>query len=254
MDDNQPHPAPPPGDEPTPNPDLVARTPAAAPIGRAGGVRLRTMVSTDLPFVVREHGEHFPEGFFARLGEGFLTAYYAAFLSSAHATNYIAELNGEQVGFLVGVTDPGAHRGHVLRRHGRALALKALRSLLLHPRLARLFLRTRVRLYARKLLRHRKLSTMAGAGPGSASTAVVVHVAVDSAHQSRGIGSALIEKFDQVAAGVGCTRLVLVTASGADGAGPYYERHGWEARGDHRTHDGLRLTTYVRAVEDHKTR
>ena len=40
------------------------------------------MNTADLGFVVREHRRHFPDGFFARLGRGFLREYYRAFLLS----------------------------------------------------------------------------------------------------------------------------------------------------------------------------
>lgn len=207
----------------------------------------------DLPFVVGEHLFHFPDGFFARLGAGFLHEYYRAFLTGPAARTTVAELDGEAAGYLVGVTDPAAHRDHVVQRHGRVLVLRAGAAMLRHPSLAVCFLRTRAGLYARKLLRGAPTSAGAAARPAAGVPAVLTHVAVTPTAQSHGIGSELIRRFEAEVSAVGCDRLTLVTASGDDGAGPYYRRRGWEALGERCTPDGLRLTTYERPVQARST-
>jgi ribosomal protein S18 acetylase RimI-like enzyme len=212
-------------------------------------VRYRPMHSADLAFVVEQHRYHFPDGFFARLGPRFLGEYYRAFLTGAHARTTLAEVDGEPAGYLVGVTDPSAHRDHVVRRHGRSLVLRAAAAMLTHPSLAVCFVRTRLGLYTRKLLRRRSAGTPGAAPSASACpTAVLTHVAIAPEAQSRGIGSELIRRFDDEVAAAGCERLTLVTASGDDGAGPYYRRRGWTALGERCTPDGLWLTTYERPV------
>jgi GNAT superfamily N-acetyltransferase len=210
------------------------------------------MSTSDLGFVVREHRQHFPDGFFARLGRGFLVEYYRAFLTSAKSRTVVAELDDTPVGYLVGVTDPAAHRNHVVQRHGRTLVVRAAAAMLVRPSLAYCFLRTRVGLYTRKLLRRRPRAASGGpvgCNEDAAATAVLTHVAVAPEAQSIGIGSAMIDWFDQEVAAVGCDRLALVTSSGQNGAGPYYRRRGWTARGERCTPDGMRLTTYERPVE-----
>jgi GNAT superfamily N-acetyltransferase len=217
------------------------------------------MTRADILFVVGQHLHHFPDGFFARLGPRFLGEYYRAFLTSAAARTTLAEVDGEPAGYLVGVTDPTAHREHVVRRHGRSLVLRALTAMLRHPMLAVLFLRTRTGLYSRKLL-HRRSNGTTGqtVAADTRPTAVLTHVAIIPEAQSQGIGSELIRRFDAEVAAVGCERLTLVTASGDDGAGPYYRRRGWTAHGERSTPDGLRLTTYERPVAasrpDHRAR
>jgi ribosomal protein S18 acetylase RimI-like enzyme len=209
------------------------------------------MSTADLGFVAHEHRRHFPHGFFARLGGGFLREYYRGFLTSAKSRTVVAELDGTPVGYLVGVTDPAAHRSHVVQRHGRVLVARAVAAMLVRPSLAFRFLRTRAGLYTRKLLRRRPRVSSGGsveASEDGGATAVLTHVAVTPEAQSIGIGSELIERFDREVAAAGCDRLALVTASGDDGAGPYYRRRGWRPRGDRSTPDGLRLTTYERPV------
>jgi len=211
-------------------------------------VHYRRMAADDLPFVVDQHLQHFPDGFFARLGPMFLGEYYRAFLTGSSVSATIAEIDGEPVGYLVGVADPAAHREHVVQRHGRALVLRALVSMLVRPALGLLFLRTRTGLYARKLLRRGMKPVEATDSAGQVPTAVLTHVAITPSAQSNGIGSELIRRFDEEVADSGCERLTLVTASGPEGAGPYYEHRGWTRCGERPTPDGLWLTTYQRPV------
>ncbi|WP_106432594.1 GNAT family N-acetyltransferase [Streptomyces zinciresistens] len=200
----------------------------------------------DLPFVVAEHLGHFPDGFFARLGPRFLAAYTRTYLSGPDARAYTAEIGGQPVGFLVGVTDPAAHRRHVLRDHGRGLLLRALGSLSVRPRLALHFLRTRLVRYCRKLIPNRAARRAPAAGPAAAPpgvTAVLAHVVVAEHARSRGIGAALIARFVEDAAEAGCARVTLVTAA-EGGAGAYYEWLGWLRQGETHTPDGRHLLTY----------
>jgi GNAT superfamily N-acetyltransferase len=247
---------PPGGDEPLPTTGGSEQYDCT--LRRPGRVSYRTMTEADLPFVVAQHMYHFPDGFFARLGQRFLSEYYRAFLTGSAVRASIAEFDDEPAGYLVGVTDPPAHRDHVVRRHGRALVLKAVAAMLRRPALGLLFLRTRTGLYARKLLRRRgpranrsgaASAALSGQQPRSGPTAVLTHVAVVPGVQSCGIGSELIRRFDEEVAAAGCERLSLVTASGEQGAGPYYRRNGWQASGGRCTPDGLQLTTYERPVQ-----
>ncbi|TPQ19944.1 GNAT family N-acetyltransferase [Streptomyces sporangiiformans] len=196
----------------------------------------------DLPYVVAEHLRHFPDGFFARLGSKFLTAYNRTYLTCPDARAYIAEMGGQPVGFLVGATDPAAHRRHVLRDYGRGLLFRALGSLCLRPRLALHFLRTRLVRYGRKLIPSRAAPQSPAAGP-SGVTAVLDYVVVAEHARGRGTGARLIARFVKEATDVGCARVTLVTTA-QGGAGPYYDRLGWRHQGEIRTPEGRVLLTY----------
>ncbi|MFD6335564.1 GNAT family N-acetyltransferase [Streptomyces niveus] len=208
-----------------------------------------------LPYVVREHRRLFPDGFFARLGPGFLGAYTGLYLTSPHALAFIAESEGRPVGFLVGVTDPVLHRRHTLRRHGGKLLTHAICGLAVRPGLLLHFLRTRLPRYYRKLTRRQPPSApLAQASPTQASPtppgpgAVLAHVAVADEASSQGIGADLMERFVAAATIAGCGRVSLVTAEGPQGAGPYYERRGWQLVGRTATPEGRQLLTYERIL------
>jgi ribosomal protein S18 acetylase RimI-like enzyme len=207
------------------------------------------MEPEDLRFVIAEHGVHFPDGFFARLGPRFLTAYTGTYLTSPHARAYIAEVDGEPAGYLVGVLDPAAHRGHVFSVHGRRLALRAGAALCVRPRLALHFIRTRLGRYVRKVLpglqgRGGMTAAITRRDEAEGVTAVLSHVAVANGVRSLGLGSGLVRHFVQDAAASGCARVSLVTAAEADGAGCYYERLGWEYVGETCTPEGRSFAIY----------
>jgi GNAT superfamily N-acetyltransferase len=207
------------------------------------------MEPEDLPFVVAEHRAHFPDGFFARLGPRYLTAYTRTYLTSPYARAYIAEIGRTPVGFLVGVIDPARHREHVVGTHGRRLALRAALALCVRPLLALHFARTRLGRYADKLLPGRRTRRPEPANHLDVEgtdgiTAVLNHVVVVDRIRSFGFGSALVRRFTEDAQYEECARVSLVTAAGTDGAGRYYERLGWRYAGETRTPEGRLIATY----------
>ncbi|MEV7866874.1 GNAT family N-acetyltransferase [Streptomyces sp. NPDC088124] len=215
---------------------------------------VRFMDPEHLPYVVREHLRLFPDGFFARLGPRFLSAYTGTYMTSPHALAFIAVAKERPVGFLVGVTDPALHRRHMLRRHGGALLIRALGGLAVRPALLGHFLRTRAPRYLSKLTRRQQPDqpqwpTTAGPQTSRGPGAVLAHIAVDESARSLGIGADLVERFVAACAIAGCARVSLVTVEGPGGAGPYYERRGWRREGESRTPEGRGLLTYERVLE-----
>ncbi|WP_309505022.1 GNAT family N-acetyltransferase [Streptomyces sp. KM273126] len=256
MDVDQGASAPLPPALPTPDPSgSVGRIPPPRAPGQGlrPGCAVRPMEPEDLHFVVTEHRTHFPDGFFARLGGRFLAAYTGTYLTSPAARAYIVEADGLPVGFLVGVTDPAAHRHHVIRAHGRGLALRACAALFVRPGLALHFTRTRLARYARKLLpgRRRQAEETTAAAPREGITAVLAHVVVLRRVRSLGLGSTLVDRFTRDAAAAGCARVSLVTAAGESGAGPYYERLGWRHTGETLTPEGRPYATYEYPLDRH---
>lgn len=220
-------------------------------------MQVRPMTEGDLPFVVALHERYFPQGFFAKLGPGFLAEYYRGFLATPTAVALVAEDDGRPLGYLAGLLHPQAHRRHLLRQRGVRLAVRGGLALARRPRLAVYFLRTRAGLYARKLLRARAqpaTAVTARPDPDSAASpepdlAVLSHVAVLPDQQGRGVGSRLVDEFERRAQHAGCRRAQLVTSSAR--AGAYYRHRGWHVRNEHETHDGVRVTTYEHWIVAH---
>lgn len=220
-------------------------SPAAA-ASTAADIRLRPVEVSDLDFVVTQHLNHFPDGFFARLGQRFLREYYRSFITCPGAVALLAVRDDAPVGYLVGSLDPAEHRRQMLKRHGKRLAWRAAQAMALRPGLAVLFVRTRAVRYLRTFL-NRAPTPPAGS---SGRAGVLDYVAVAATAQAEGVGSTLIAHFEALAASAGLSSLSLVTVAGAQGAGEYYAKDGWTSVGNHRTSDGRFLTTFRKHIAD----
>ena len=202
---------------------------------------LRRMALGDLPFATEAHRKHFPQNVMGRLGRPFLRRYYRSFIESAQAAATVAEIDGQICGYLVGILDTREHRSWLLRRHGSALAVTALPGLVFHPRLTTAVLARRV---TRRLQRAFRPCRSGRHGEVQGAVAVLSHVAVTEDARGRGVGHALVQEFVNEARVFGCDRIALATVDGPGGAGPFYERRGWQLQARTRTADGRWIRLY----------
>ncbi|MDN4175855.1 GNAT family N-acetyltransferase [Nocardioides sp. SOB77] len=207
-------------------------------------ITYRRIQSVDLPFVVEQHQQYFPRGFFARLGGRFLTRYYLTYCTSDDAIAVAATADGVRAGYMVGTISPQDHRQHILRWHRSALAVEGALGLIRHPSLVATFLRTRALLYARKLTSPR---TAVLVDADNEKVAVLNHLVVLPQFQGQGIASCLIERLETAAALAGCTSIVLVTETDGQGAA-YYHSTGWTVTSARTTRDGQHLTSFSRPI------
>lgn len=181
------------------------------------------------------HRRRLPHGFFVRLGPRYLRAYYRTFIGNDSAVALVAEKDGGVDGFIVGAVDAEEHRYFVLRQHGWRLAATGLLALATRPTVAMEFGRTRVGRYARAIMRQIRWAPSAPPGENPQSprtgTAVLTHVAVDTASARRGTGTLLVSAFTDEARRRGAKRIELVTLAGTDGAADFYRRLGWRESG-----------------------
>lgn len=203
----------------------------------------------DLRATSHIHRTQLPDGFFARLGEGFLRAYHDSFLRSPYGIALVTGSDAAPTGFLVGALVNREHYRFVARYCSARMAARGAVALLVRPPLAWLFVRTRAVRYARWVMRYtgRRLrrgrpgvtaaarAPAAGAGfaaPPSAVVeppiAVLTHVAVDPAAQGTGAGRALVTAFIEAAREAGADEARLVTAANGP-AEQFYDRLGWTA-------------------------
>lgn len=199
---------------------------------------VRALEGRDAAATAALHARELPEGFFAQLGERFLSAYHRSFAASPHAVALVGGRDGAVEGFLLGVLAPGPHGAYVLRRWGWRLSWLAVRALLARPRLLALFLRTRVRRYARGVWRRRQARPEES--PVTAGQwAVLSHVAVGLGYQGSGAGAALVRCLHTTVTEAGAAGVVLLTA--AEGPGPaFYRRLGYVVEGEVLGADGQR--------------
>jgi GNAT superfamily N-acetyltransferase len=225
---------------------------------------VRAATRRDLRTTARLHRTHLPGGFFARLGRGFLRSYHATFLASPFAVALVVTdpADGEPAGFLVGTLRNRPHYRWVLRRCGPTLGARFVAALSSRPRLAWLFLRTRVGRYLRWIGRYplQRLGTrtVAAAGPARPPTetetearpvAVLTHVVVDDRLRGRGAGRQLVAAFVEAARQAGAAEARLVTDV-EGGASRFYEQLGWVALEDRPGADGDLVREFVLPLEE----
>lgn len=225
-------------------PELVLALPGSV-------VTVRAARPADLQRTAAIHRRCLPSGFFARSGDRFLARYHATFATGRSAILLVAEEDGTVVGFLAGTFDNAAHYRWLLR--GRPL-LRLLpvgvAALLRDRRLAAEFVRTRLRRYARAVVRRLPTPRPAGdarAGGAEGTVGVLTHVAVLEEARGTGVGRALVVEFTRAAATAGADELRLVTAT--DGGAPaFYRRLRWTSRGTRRAADGTFVEEFVRRL------
>jgi ribosomal protein S18 acetylase RimI-like enzyme len=231
-------------------------------------LEVREATRRDLRATAALHRRALPEGFFARLGPGFLRAYHASFVASPEAVALVVsapDAGGDPAGFVVGTLRNRAHYRWVLRHASPRLALRLVAALVRRPRLAGVFVRTRAARYVRWVWRYplrraqarsdrsdpratepRAELVEAPTQPASKQAvppvavppvAVLTHVAIDDGLRGRGAGRLLVEEFVDRARAAGANEVRLVTEA-SDGASSFYERLGWSAVGEHTGSDG----------------
>lgn len=212
------------------------------------GPSVQQLRTPHLTVVAGIHRQALPEGFFARLGTRFLSAYLATYQASPHAVALVA-LDGDRVrGFLVGSTGAAAHARWVLRQRGARLALAGLLALAVRPRLLAYFVRTRLGRYVRGLARRLRPGGGAGAGPaGQGDPAVLAHVAVTPEARGLGLGNLLLQRFIDESRRAGAPAVELVTRTGG-GAESFYLRAGFDESARRVDADGVPWTSYRLAL------
>lgn len=217
-------------------------------------VSIRQFAPPDVLQTSTLHLRALPDDFVTRFGERFLARYHAAFAGSPYATVIVASdyTTGQTVGALLGTFATPAHYGWLVRHHGASLALWAAVRAIRNPKLGWDLVRTRAARYIRGIARSFIPEKHSGKGEKSRDNGVglLAHVMVAGDQRGCGIGSSLVEAYENRARHAGLERLELVTLPDSRGAGPFYEKIGWEYGGARISQSGERFALYHRALLD----
>lgn len=229
--------------------DSYAMPPEAEEVivaARDSGPGVRQLCPQDTRSTARLHTQALPDGFFARLGPGFLSLYHRTFVDSPHAVALAAGPGGDVDAFLLAVIDPAAHGAYVLRRFGPRLALRGLVALLVRPGLLVLFMRTRLARYARGLWRRRLPPAPPQSQAQGGTWAVLSHIAVEAGSRKAGHGAALVRELEALVRSSGTSGVVLLTAQHGPGAA-FYARLGYTNEGAAPGTDGQQWLRFRRS-------
>lgn len=229
----------------------------------AGDAQVHVASPADAGETARQHVALLQHGLFPRLGPRFVRLWHAAHQASPYGVLFVAESDGEIVGFLLGTSDQRRHVNWTLENRRRTLGLAGVGALLVRPKVLGLFLRTRAPRYARRVWNRSSRNgdststgTMSapdsaadeplGNVPTDAEEAIAVLEALVMVPQARGLGagSLLVERYLDFAAAQGTSRVELVTKGGPEGASDFYEERGWTQVDEHVDRDGDSTLTY----------
>jgi ribosomal protein S18 acetylase RimI-like enzyme len=198
------------------------------------------------------HLRALPDDFVTRFGQRFLARYHLAFSESPYATVIVASdyTTGQTVGALLGTLDTPAHYGWLVRHHGAELAALAVARAIRNPKLGWDLARTRAARYIRGIVRSSIFGRRSGKGNKGREDRVglLAHVMVADDQRGRGIGSSLVRAYEIRAGYAGLERLELATLPDSRGAGPFYEKIGWENGGERVSQSGERFIVYRRTL------
>lgn len=218
---------------------------------------IRQFAPPDVPQTSALHVRALPDDFVTRFGEGFLARYHLAFAESPYAMVIVASdyATGQTVGALLGTLDTPAHYGWLVRHHGAGLAVRAAVRAIRDPRLGWDLLRSRVARYVRGIVRSFIPEKRSRKREESRDNRVglLAHVMVADDQRGRGIGSSLVEVYENRAGYAGLERLELATLPGSRGAGPFYEKIGWKNGGERISQSGERFIVYYRTLPTDRT-
>jgi ribosomal protein S18 acetylase RimI-like enzyme len=182
------------------------------------------MTVDDVPAVVGWHLQAFPEGFYARLGSGFMRRWMGAHLLRPAAVSLVAhDADDRLVGYLLGTTDDAVYSTGSLALSA-GLAGRGAVALLARPRLWSNFVRVRARSYAARAVRSLKTRRVSGS---ESRVGELIYICVETRYRQRGGGAALLDAFVGEARRSGTQRLHLVTEEDNGTARRFYDRRGW---------------------------
>lgn len=213
-------------------------------------ISVRLIVPKEFNSVAKMHEQMLSDEFIVRFGNRFLRCYYRAFAESHHSVALVAVDNTTNsiLGALLGTLNPSLHYKYLTRHHGIYFAGMILLRSMLHFKLARDLIRTRAKRYTLGVLRNlrskREPRTISSSS-NLLKVGEITHLFVNRTSQSKGVGSSLVLAYNEMAkdAGVHCVDLVTANVE-KGGAGPFYEKLGWELMRKHVNQSGEEFLLY----------
>jgi len=199
---------------------------------------IRTMSRDEATVVARLHAATITEGFLNKLGIRFLAGLYRGILEDGASQVWVADRDGEIIGFCAYTQDVGAMYRSVLRRRFLPLAFASL-PYSLNPFVLKEVLDTYR--YPDKQESQRL------------PAAEILSLAVDAGERGTGTGRRLLEEAIRQAARDGATEIKVVAGADLVAANRFYVACGFAQRAEIVQH-GHTLNVYVGCVPPHEAR
>jgi ribosomal protein S18 acetylase RimI-like enzyme len=198
-------------------------------IVRSGGL-------SDLSQTVEVHKLAFPCSFLTVLGDRFLYELYLGFLRDESSIYLVAEEKGQQLGLVVGTTEPRGFFKRLLVRSWSAFLCAGFTALLRNP----------VRVAQRFLF---ALVYRGETPPGLDGATLLSSIGVAPAYGGRGFGAVLVDRFCAEAASRGSRSVYLLTDSGGnDQVNHFYVKCGFSLDSHIERQERRLMNLYIRPI------
>jgi ribosomal protein S18 acetylase RimI-like enzyme len=200
-------------------------------------IQIRTFEQKHFAEASRIHLETFPGFFLSSLGPRFLREFYRAFAFDRSSIAIVAEnsLNGEVLGFAVGMLDSRGFFKRLLLKRWWAFGLLSLPAISKRP--------TSVTRILRAFLYR-------GDPPIGKKRALLSSIAVTSGAQKIGLGSSLLREWVRCCSDRGASGCYLTTdAADNNAVNEFYTRNGWRIDAEFITPEARKMFRYVLDIE-----
>jgi len=197
-------------------------------------VAIQRMAECDAPAAARVHAAAFPDYFLTRLGPRFLAALYRRLARDAGSTAWVAQADGDVVGFAAGVMDRRRFTHGFVRRCWPALAACVAGRALTHPAVAWEMASRVPRLFR---------GGRAAGEPIEAAT--LLSIGVLPAHRGRGVGRQVMAACVEGLREMGARRVLLETDAQNAAANAFYVRCGFRLHRETRLEGGRAMAEYL---------
>ena len=189
------------------------------------------MQAADLASVVEIHLASFQGFFLSFLGQAFIRELYTGILSDPSGMTFIAEIDEELHGFVIGTDRPKKLYNRLLRQRWHRFALAAAGSVVKNPKIMPRLLRAFSR--GRQGYVHENCATL-------------MSIAVSPQAQGVSIGKQLVQAFLEEAARRGVQRVNLTTdKKNNESANRFYQKIGFSIVNSFNTPEGRAMNEYV---------
>lgn len=199
----------------------------------SGEVTIRPLTPADAAEVARLHQTQIDAGFLSSLGHGVLMRMYRGLPLAAAGFGFVAEKDGQIVGYIACATNLKKLYRAIFRRQGLAIGVRLLRFMI-SPRVIRKIWQTAF--YPSKV------------DCCDYPEAEILSVVTSPAARGTGVGSRLMQQALDEFGRRGCDRVKVLVGETLEPANSYYQRHEFELAAKIEHHDRME-NIYVKKVD-----
>lgn len=194
---------------------------------------IRSLSSKDALQIAKLHHNSFPNFFLTSLGKKFLTVFYKSVLDSADGYGIGIFENNNLLGFAIGTTKPNGFYKRIAKKNFLPLSIAAIPSFVSHPKKVIQLIQS---------LRSQNYSI-------DDDTGVLLSICTLSESQNKGLGSKVINAFEEITKQKKLQNLALTTDfEKNEAANKFYQKKSYILKEHFYTRNGRKMNLYIKKL------